>query len=206
MPPLEVPTLEGRIVRLEPISIAHVEELAIAASLDRSTFRYLRVPNGRASMEAEIESLLEEAESGQVISFAQVRVADGTAVGMTRYLAIEHRPGAPLPYSLEIGGTWIGAEAQRTGLNVEAKLLLFAHAFDVLSVRRVSLKGDARNERSRSAITALGATFEGVLRSWQPSHVIGEEDALRDTMYFSVLREEWPAVRNRLQMRLDRYR
>src|SRR5229473_786880 len=148
MPLLEVPTLEGRIVRLEPLSVAHVEGLVAAASLDRSTFRYLRVPIDRASMESEIERQLVEAESGNVISFAQVRVADGAAVGMTRYLAIEHRPRSPLPYSLEIGGTWIGAASQRTGLNVEAKLLLFGHAFDVWGARRVSLKGDARNERS----------------------------------------------------------
>jgi RimJ/RimL family protein N-acetyltransferase len=100
----------------------------------------------------------------------------------------------------------LGAAAQRSGINTDAKRLLLGHAFEQWGVARVDLKTDARNERSRAAIAALGAQFEGVLRSWQPSHVPGEWDSLRDTAIYSVMTAEWPAVRERLERRLSRYR
>ena len=113
------------------------------------------------------------------------------------------RSTADPPYAVEIGGTWLAASAQRTGINIEAKLLLLTHAFDTWSVGRVDFKTDARNERSRGAIAALGATFEGILRNWQPSHAPGEEGRLRDSAMYSITAVEWPAVRSHLNERLD---
>jgi RimJ/RimL family protein N-acetyltransferase len=103
-----------------------------------------------------------------------------------------------LPYAVEVGGTWLAHFAQRTGINVEAKLLLFTYAFETLGLARVDLKTDARNQRSRRAIERLGARFEGVLRNWSPSWAPGEAGRLRDSAMFSVVEAEWPEVRARL--------
>ena len=107
-------------------------------------------------------------------------------------------------FAVEIGWTWLAASAQRTGINAEAKLLLLTHAFETLRVARVDLKTDARNQRSRQAIARLGARFEGVLRSWSPSHVPGEEGRLRDSAMFSVTAAEWPDVKAHLAARVAR--
>ena len=129
-------------------------------------------------------------------------MADERVVGCTRFLTIRRRSRDSAPFAVEIGGTWLSASAQRTGVNVEAKLLLLAHAFDAWGVGRVDFKTDARNAPSRAAIAALGATFEGVLRNWQPSHVPGEEALLRDSAMYAVTDADWPAVRARLEARL----
>jgi RimJ/RimL family protein N-acetyltransferase len=121
---------------------------------------------------------------------------------MTRYMSIRRREGEEIPYAVEIGGTWLCASAQRTGINTEAKLILLAHAFEVWGVGRVDFKTDARNERSRRAIERLGATFEGVLRHWQPSLVSGEETQLRNSAMYSILDTEWPRVSADLRSRL----
>jgi RimJ/RimL family protein N-acetyltransferase len=113
-------------------------------------------------------------------------------------MTLRRRSEGELPYAVEIGGTWLAATAQRTGINSEAKFLLLRHAFETWGVARVDLKTDARNERSRAAILRLGATFEGVLRSWQPSLVQGEQDRYRNSAMFSITREEWPQVREHL--------
>ena len=109
------------------------------------------------------------------------------------------------PYAVEIGGTWLAGSTQRTGINTNAKLLLLDYAFTTLGVGRVDLKTDARNERSRAAISRIGATFEGVLRHWQPSLVAGEAGRLRDTAIYSILDVEWPEVRAGLRSTMDRY-
>jgi RimJ/RimL family protein N-acetyltransferase len=114
-------------------------------------------------------------------------------------MTLRRREEDDRPFAAEIGGTWLGAQFQRTGINSEAKLLLLGYAFEVWNVARVDLKSDARNERSRAAILRLGATFEGVLRQWQPSLVVGEEGLYRDTAMFSVTQEEWPGVREHLK-------
>ncbi len=101
--------------------------------------------------------------------------------------------------------TWLAGSAQRTGINVEAKSLLVEHAFESTGAVRVDLKTDAPNERSRHAIEGLGATFEGVLRSWSQSHAPGEEGRLRDSAMFSVIASDWPTVKTRLHERLDRH-
>jgi RimJ/RimL family protein N-acetyltransferase len=199
---LSVPELVGEVVRLEPLSRGHAEDLLVAASADRSTYGYTVVPSSIDAMLTYIDALLSDFERGQIVPFAQVSVATGRAVGATRYLTIRYRPGQEAPFAVEIGGTWLGASAQRTAINSEAKFLLMTYAFDEWGVSRVDLKTDARNERSRRAMSRIGATFEGVLRQWQPSQVAGEEALLRDSAMFSVMDFEWPAVCESLKSRL----
>lgn len=199
-PPAPV-TLDGRLVRLEPLSRSHVPALVRAASADRSSYGYTQVPGDEAGMTALVETLLAAQADGEVVPFAQVRRADGTVVGMTRFLSLRRLPDGRL-YAVEIGGTWLAAAAQRSGVNSEAKLLLMTHAFDVWDVTRVDFKTDARNLRSRAAIEGIGARFEGVLRCWQPSYAPGEEGRLRDSAVFSVTADEWPGVKEHLASRM----
>jgi len=201
---LDVPVLEGSLVRLEPLSFGHAPDLARAAAEDRESYAYTLVPRA-----ADVPDYLaaQFARSGQGLTpFAQVRRSDGRAVGCTAYWNPRYWPGRSELRAIEIGFTWLAASAQGSGINGEAKYLLMSHAFDVLSVTRVDLKTDARNERSRRAIQALGATFEGVLRSWSMSWAPGEEGELRDSAVYSVIESEWPAVRDRLAGRLESIR
>jgi RimJ/RimL family protein N-acetyltransferase len=202
----EVPSLAGRLVRLEPLDEGHTDGLWDAAAEDRSTFDLTSVPRTKDAMAAQVGQLLAERSSGLTVPFVQVELASCRVVGMTRYLALRWEPPRATPYAVEIGGTWLAASAQRTGINIEAKLLLLSHAFDEWRVGRVDFKTDARNERSRAALEALGATFEGVLRQWQPSPAAGEEGLLRDSAMYSITAEEWPARRERLLQRLRRGR
>lgn len=199
---LVTPTLSGALVRLEPLGLSHIADLTAAAAEDRSTYTWTEVPDGEPAMRAYVEARLARAAAGERLTFAQVRLADGRAVGCTSLLSLRFDGAAATPYAVEVGGTWLGRGAQRTGVNTEAKLLLFGHAFDVWGCGRVDCKTDARNERSRAAIAATGASFEGVLRQWQPSQVAGEEGLLRDSAMYSVVRPEWPAVRVHLRRRL----
>ena len=203
MTQLDAPALVGRLVRLEPLRASHAESLAEAATIDRSTYGYTSVPSTLDAMRAHIGTLLAEHAAGDAVPFVQVQARSGEPVGMTRFLSIRRRGGTATPYAVEIGGTWLASSAQRTGINIEAKLLLLAHAFDTWSVGRVDFKTDARNARSRAALLGLGATFEGVLRSWQPSHAPGEQDDLRDSAFYSVTNAEWPTVRDHLARRLS---
>jgi RimJ/RimL family protein N-acetyltransferase len=136
--------------------------------------------------------------------FAQIRVSDEAPVGCTAFWNLRAWPGREDLCAVEIGWTWLAASAQGTGINTEAKLLLLDHAFEELGVARVDFKTDARNTRSRRALAGLGARFEGVLRSWSPSRVPGEEGRLRDSAMFSVLAAEWPVTRAALYARLGR--
>jgi len=199
---LKVSELVGDVVRLEPLSRGHVDDLVVAANEDRSTYAYTVVPSDDASMRTYVDGLLADFERGDVVPFAQLSAITGRAVGATRYLTIRRRSAELLPFAVEIGGTWLAASAQRTKINSEAKYLLLSHAFDVWDVKRVDLKTDARNERSRKAMARIGASFEGVLRQWQPSQVSGEEALYRDSAMFSVMDFEWPAVKESLQSRL----
>jgi RimJ/RimL family protein N-acetyltransferase len=200
---LDVPELQGRLVRLEPLSHAHATDLADAAEEDRSTFGYTWVPRHQ-EIDRYIARQLLQAESGKLTPFAQIRLADKRAVGCTAYWDPRAWPGRPdEPCAVEIGWTWLAASAQGTGINIEAKLLLLRHAFDHLGVARVDIKTDARNDRSRWAIEKLGATFEGVLRQWSPSWAPGEEGSLRDSAMYSVIGAEWPECEAHLQNRLD---
>lgn len=188
-------TLRGTRVELEPLSLEHCAELAVAALEDRATYGFTLVPPSLEAMNREVAALL---EADDVVPFAQRDVAGERLVGMTRFMTVRSRPNARAPYAVEIGGTWLAASAQRSGINTEAKLLLMSYAFEQWGVSRVELKTDSRNERSRTAIMRLGATFEGVLRHYQPSMVAGEEERYRDTAMFSVVDDEWPRVKAHL--------
>ena len=195
---LEVPELAGQRVRLVPLDQEHVDGLVAAAAEDRSTYSWTTVPDGRTATAAYVAELLTGRAAGEVVPFAQLEASTGRPLGCTRYAQLRYLPQASLPYTVEVGGTWLAASAQRSGVNREAKLLLLGHAFEHWQVARVELRTDARNERSRTAIAALGARFEGVLRSAQPSAAAGETGRLRDTAIFSVVAGEWPEVRTRL--------
>jgi RimJ/RimL family protein N-acetyltransferase len=194
----ETPTLRGEVVRLEALGIEHVDDLFVAANEDRSSYYYTRVPGSHDDVAYYVEDLLQSWRAGDVVPFAQIAVHDGRAVGVTRYMTIRRSSSELSPFAVEIGGTFLAASAQRTGINTEAKYLLLEHAFDVLGVGRVDLKTDARNDRSRNAMLRIGATFEGVLRNWQPSLVPGEEGLLRDSALYSIVDREWPEIREHL--------
>ena len=198
----DVGPLVGRYVRLEPLDTGHVPALVEAAAESRDTYEFALVPDGSEAMATHVADLLDLRDHGEAVPFVQIRQTDGALVGMTRFLHIRMRPGAAAPYGVEIGGTWLAASAQRTGINAEAKLMLMTYAFDTWQVGRLDIKTDVRNQRSRNAIAGIGGTFEGVLRGWQPSQVDGEEDRLRDTAMFSIVRAEWPEVQARLSARL----
>jgi RimJ/RimL family protein N-acetyltransferase len=195
-------TLTGRIVRLEPTRLGHVDGLLAAANEDRATYGYTLVPADRAGMTSLVEALLQRRDRGEEVPFTTVATADGRVLGASRFLWLRHLFGRPVPDAVEIGGTWLAASAQRTGANTEAKLLMLTHAFEVWGVVRVDLKTDARNARSRTAIERIGGQLDGVLRNWQPSLVPGEEGRPRNSAIYSILPEEWPAVRARLTARL----
>ncbi|GAB2835595.1 GNAT family protein [Actinoallomurus bryophytorum] len=195
---LDVPVLHGSLVRLEPLSMSHVPDLALATEEDRSSYGFTLVPRA-ADVKAYVSAQL--ARDG-LTPFAQVRVRDGRAVGCTALWDPRTWPGSDDLRAIEVGWTWLAASAQGRGINAEAKFLLFTYAFETLGVVRVDLKTDARNGRSCRAIERLGARFEGVLRSWSPSWAPGEEGLLRDSAMFSVIAGEWPAVKAALAARL----
>lgn len=194
-----IPTLSGTLVRLEPLLPHHVDGLFEAANDDRSTYGFTNVPRSRDAMDEYVNDLVRMWEAGDVVPFAQIEVASDRPVGATRLMTIRALRPPDSPYAVEIGGTWLAASAQRSGLNTQAKLLLLQYAFDTWNVGRVDLKTDARNDRSRDAILRIGATFEGVLRHWQPSQMSGEENRLRDSAIYSILDTEWPHVREHLR-------
>ena len=188
-------TLEGRRVRLEPLRRDHLADLALVA-FDPALWRWtIAASQDEAGLERWLEAALANAEAGTERPFATIDRASGRAVGSSRFMSIvpEHR-------RLEIGWTWVGAAFQRSGANREAKLLQLSHAFEVLGANRVEFKTHARNERSRTALAGIGATFEGFR-----SHMIMPDGSLRDSVYFSVVADEWPAVKAGLEASLARY-
>ena len=185
-------TLEGRLVRLEPLSRDHVSGLAEVA-LDEAIWRWMPAAvTSLGEMEVFVEQALVEAAAERQLPFATLERASGRPVGSTRYLAIE-----PVHRRLEIGYTWLAPPWQRRGLNTEAKMLLLEHAFERLGAVRVEFKTDARNAPSRRALLGIGATEEGTLRR----HMITAAGS-RDSVYFSVIVDDWPRVRHRLSERL----
>ena len=200
---LACPVLEGRLVRLEPLAQRHAADLAVAAEVNRSSYGFTWVPTA-AEVGTYIDAQLARAAKGEMAPYAQIALSSGRAVGATSYLTPRFWPGRTDLCAVEIGATWLAASAQGSGINPEAKLLLFGHAFEQWRVVRVDLKTDARNMRSRAAIEALGAQFEGVLRSWSQSWAPGEDGRLRDSAMFSVVASEWPECRRRLEQRLAR--
>lgn len=195
---MDAPVLRGRRVRLEPLSQAHAPGLAAVVDADRAGYGHTVVPTA-ATVPDYIAAQLTRPG---LTPFAQVRVSDDRPVGCTGLWYPRTWPDSDELCAIEIGWTWLASEAQRTGINGEAKLLLLTHAFETLNVQRVDFKTDARNERSRRAIERLGATFEGVLRAWSPSRTPGEEGRMRDSAMFSVIAPEWPDVKARLRDRV----
>jgi RimJ/RimL family protein N-acetyltransferase len=187
---VEPVTLYGSAVRLEPLTIDHVPALALVG-LDPELWRWIPRPVTTVEeMHRYVSEALEEQRRGASLPFAIVDPAGDQAIGSTRFANIQ-----PAHRRLEIGWTWLARSHQRTGANTEAKLLLLRHAFDVLGAHRVELKTDALNETSRKAILRLGAVEEGIFRR----HVVTSTGRVRDTVYFSIIDLEWPAIRARLE-------
>jgi RimJ/RimL family protein N-acetyltransferase len=198
---LEGPVLEGEFVRLEPLDHRHTADLALAAEQDRGSYSFTWVP--RATEVGDyIDAQLGRAATGSLAPYAQISVASGRAVGATSYWDPRLWPAGDRLRAIEVGFTWLGSVAQGTGINTEAKYLLFRHAFETWEVARVDLKTDARNIRSRAAIERVGAKFEGVLRNWSNSWAPGETGLLRDSAIFSIIASEWPETRVYLDERL----
>ncbi|MFJ3039324.1 MULTISPECIES: GNAT family N-acetyltransferase [Streptomyces] len=198
---LKAPVLEGTLVRLEPLGHQHAADLAMAAEEDRGTYDFTSVP-GADGVGSYIDAHLATAATGRLAPYAQVSLATGRAVGATAYWEPRSWLTDDALDAVEVGFTWLARSAQGTGINAEAKLLLFRHAFEVWGVSRVDLKTDARNQRSRAAIQRTGARFEGVLRNWSRSWAPGEEGRLRDSAIYSITAAEWPGCRERLEDRV----
>lgn len=196
-------TLTGDHVELIPLAAGHAEALAAAAATDRSTYGFTNVPDGVAAMRRYIAQLLTDRDADAAVPFAQRRRVDHRLVGCTRFMELRWWWDRGTPAEVEIGGTWLSSDAQRTPLNTDAKLLLLTHAFDHWRVGRVALCTDARNGRSRRAIERLGARFEGILRHHRPSTVATETGRLRDSALYALTDDDWPAVRDGLRARLS---
>jgi RimJ/RimL family protein N-acetyltransferase len=187
--------VEGKGVRLEPLARRHEESLFEAAG-DERIWRWMPydASESREAFRAWLEDALAASEAGTEGAFATLDAETGMPVGSTRYLALR-----PEHLVLEIGWTWLSPAYWQTGANVEAKLLMLEHAFDDLGCLRVEFKTDARNERSRAALAALPAKFEGVFRK----HMLVRGGERRDSAYYSIIDDEWPEVRENLGRRLD---
>ena len=196
---LEPITLAGTAVRLEPLALEHVPALTAAASEDRTTYDWTPVPDGESGHRRYVDGVLADRAAGRRLAFATVRLDEDRVVGTTSYLDPQRWPGGGGKLdSIEIGATWLAASAQRTVVNTEAKLLMLAHAFDVLDVHRVVLNTDERNERSRNAIARIGATFEGVLHGFR----YGVEGGPRNTATFAMTAAQWPDRKAALEARV----
>jgi RimJ/RimL family protein N-acetyltransferase len=186
-------TLTGNLVRLEPLSLSHEEDL-IAATRDGELWRlwYTTAP-APENVHAEIERRLGLHAAGTMLPFAVIDATTGRVVGMTTYMNIDTKNRR-----VEIGSTWYAKSVQRTGLNTEAKLLLFAHAFDTLDCIAVEFRTHFLNHQSRQAIERLGAKLDGILRN----HSIAPNGTIRDTVVYSVIQSEWPMIRAHLEWQL----
>ncbi len=188
-------TLTGRVVRLEPLTEAHIPDLA-KVGLEEKIWHYMRYGQVETieQLSQWVRELLLLQAAGTDLPFAVIYSATGRAVGSTRYLDIDHENR-----SVEIGGTWYGLDYQGTLVNTECKYLLLMHAFEVLGCVRVWFKTDRRNLRSQRAIERLGAVKEGMLRN----HMILPDGTLRDSVMYSILPQEWPQVKRMLEARLE---
>jgi RimJ/RimL family protein N-acetyltransferase len=188
-------SFRGRLVRVEPLSAEHEAGLIEAAG-DPEMFTWMPVDmaSSRDALHEWLMSTLAAGREGSAVPFAIVGADSGRVLGSTRFLELrfEH-------LRAEIGWTWLTRSAWSTGVNVETKLLLLEHAFERVGLRRVEFKTDARNARSRGALLALGSTFEGILRK----HMVVRNGDARDSAYYSVIDDEWPAVKAHLHQRLS---
>jgi RimJ/RimL family protein N-acetyltransferase len=187
----------GRLVTVEPLAADH-EAGMIEAAGDADTFLWMPVDmaSSQDAVRRWLATSVQSAAAQREVPFAILDAGSGRVLGSTRFMELrfEH-------LRVEIGWTWLARTAWSTGANVETKLLLLSHAFEQVGCRRVEFKTDARNERSRGALTALGATFEGIFRK----HMVVRDGGARDSAYFSVIDDDWPALKPRLQVRRDRH-
>jgi RimJ/RimL family protein N-acetyltransferase len=185
-------TLEGTVVRLEPVRHEHAELFWEVAKADlEDIFRWIpysmKTPEDFQRL---IDKAMDEQERGESVVFATVERSSGRVIGSTRFMNIDR-----INRRVEIGSTWIAPAWQRTAVNTEAKYLMLRHAFEVWKCMRVELKTDALNQKSRNAILRIGAKEEGTLRR----HLVTWSGRVRDTVYFSILDDEWPEVKTRLE-------
>ena len=193
---IEPVTLVGSTIRLEPLSIDHLDGLA-EIGLDPELWRWIGFPvRTREDLRRYIDDGLRDREAGRAMPFATVLLDGGRPIGSTRYGNVDL-----FNRRVEIGWTWVARPWQRSSVNTEAKLLMLEHAFEHLGCNRVEFKTDSLNEQSRGALLGIGAKEEGTLRN----HMVTESGRLRHSVYYSVIREEWPAVRDGLRGRLERY-
>jgi len=188
-------TLEGIVVRLEPLSRQHAELFWQVARNDREEiFRWFPYSmNTRDDFERVVDTAIKEQERGESVVFATVERASGRTIGSTRFMNIDR-----MNRRVEIGSTWIAPAWQRTAVNTEAKYVMLRHAFEVWKCLRVELKTDALNQKSRNAILRIGGKEEGTLRR----HLITSSGRVRDTVYFSILDHEWQRVKRDLEAML----
>jgi RimJ/RimL family protein N-acetyltransferase len=209
----EIITLQGRQVRLEPLEHRHVDGLVAASADDASRdvtslYQWSPVPRGKAEATKYVETALAWRDAGTAMPFAIMRLSDGVVLGSTRFWNLERwawPPSHPLhgravPDACEIGYTWLSRSAIRTAANTESKLLMLSHAFEVWQVLRVCFHTDARNQRSRAAIERIGGQFEGILRA----HRMAADYIPRDSVRYSIVAAEWPAVKQRLLQFVNR--
>jgi len=200
--------LLGKHIRLEPLDHRHVDGLVSAAGDDAQLYRWSPVPRGKAAATNYVDTALTWRDAGTALPFAIVRNLDGVVLGSTRFWNLERwswpqghpSHGRGVPDACEIGYTWLTRSALRTAANTEAKLLMLRHAFEVWRVLRVCFHTDARNERSRAALERIGGKFEGILRA----HRMAADFIPRDSVRYSILAAEWPAVKQKLTQSLDR--
>jgi RimJ/RimL family protein N-acetyltransferase len=200
--------LQGKHVRLEPLERHHAEGLAAAAAADPSLYQWSPVPQGDSEARKYVDAALAWRDAGTAVPFATVRVDDGTVIGSTRFFNLERwswplghaSHGRSAPDVCEIGYTWLTRSAVRTAANTEAKMLMLTHAFEAWHVLCVCFHTDSRNARSRAAIERIGGQFEGILRA----HRMAADYVARDSVRYSILAAEWPAVKQRLVDIMDR--
>jgi N-acetyltransferase len=205
--------LAGSHVRLEPLELRHVRGLVAAAAEDPSLYRWSPVPQGKVEATRYVNTAIAGRDAGSTVPFAIVGVSgtplqEGVVIGSTRFWKLERwgwpedhaRRGRKDPDVCEIGHTWLTRSAIRTAANTEAKMLMLTHAFETWQVLRVCLHTDARNERSRAAIERIGGKFEGILRA----HRMAADFIARDSARFSIVAEEWPDVKRRLNQLRER--
>ena len=201
---LQVGVLRHELLRLEPLRREHARGLGQAALGDRSSFAWTEVPTPE-TVDGYVDGMLARAATGDALPFAQI-TPDDRVVGHTSFLGPRFWPGGGGLLAIEVGNTWLDPGVQGTAINTVSKLLLCTHAFEAWTAARVDIKTDARNARARAGILAVGATFEGILRNWQPSAAPGEQGLPRDTAMHSITAAEWPARKRMLQARIERRR
>ena len=207
--------LRGKYVRLEPLEYRHVEGLVAASATDSSLYQWSPVPQGKVEATSYVDTALAWRDAGSAVPFSIVRlndrlgdgVDDGVVIGSTRFFNLERwswpkghpRHGRLDPDVSEIGYTWLARSAIRTAANTEAKLLMLTHAFETWQVLGVCFHTDARNQRSRAALERIGGKFDGILRA----HRMAADYIARDSVRYSIVAVEWPAVKQQLSQFLS---